>query len=325
MSFPRRYRTVCRSLAGVSAWLLALHSIALAQTSDTKLATAQSLFDEGMRLMQSGQYSSACPKFEEGQRLAPAMGNQFHLADCYEKTGRAVLAWENFTRVADAARNRGDPAREKVARDRAKQVETQIGFVTAKVRDPLASMTIHCDQVPIDSGRWGAPLPMAPGRHVLSASAPGRSSWNQVFEIRGEGEKLEIEIPTLTAAAPPKAIKENLTPAAATQDRARTWALLLAGVGVAGLGVGAVMVGVAENKDHKAKGSCAEQCRDEAGVEASRAAKRIGDWANLPFGVGLLGLSAAGAIWFTALQSSHGEQRTSLGVSPNGVSMKVRF
>jgi hypothetical protein len=43
------------------------------------------LFDEAERLVASGKYADACPKYAESNRLDPQLGVLMYLADCYEE------------------------------------------------------------------------------------------------------------------------------------------------------------------------------------------------------------------------------------------------
>ena len=92
---------------------------ARADASLADKAAAQSLFDEGRKLMSAGKYADACPKLAESQKLDPGVGTQFHLADCYEKLGQTASAWAGFLEAASAAKSMGQADREKVARERA--------------------------------------------------------------------------------------------------------------------------------------------------------------------------------------------------------------
>ena len=48
--------------------------MAFAQPNPEEKAAAEALFDEGRKLKADGKFSEACPKFEESQKMAPAMG-----------------------------------------------------------------------------------------------------------------------------------------------------------------------------------------------------------------------------------------------------------
>src|SRR6185295_13337617 len=80
---------------------------------------AEKLFNDAIALVSAGKYAEACPKFEESQKLDPALGTQFNLADCYEHTERKGTARRLFLEVADAAKAAGKGEREKKSRERA--------------------------------------------------------------------------------------------------------------------------------------------------------------------------------------------------------------
>src|SRR5262245_23680809 len=90
-----------------------------AQPASADAAAAQALFDEARELMAQGQPRDACPKFEEGQRLDPALGTQLNLANCYERLGKLASAYTWFSRVAAGARAAGQGQRAEVAQARA--------------------------------------------------------------------------------------------------------------------------------------------------------------------------------------------------------------
>src|SRR5258708_37819221 len=81
-------------------------------------AAAEALFEDGRRLMTEGRYDEACSKLEESQRLDPGLGTQFHLANCWQRSGRTASAWALFRAEASEAGPRGLSGRERVARVR---------------------------------------------------------------------------------------------------------------------------------------------------------------------------------------------------------------
>lgn len=127
--------------AGISRWVAMLvvatfsQNLRAATTEDgngqrasaAQVATAQALFEQGRALVIKGRAETACPKFEESQRLDPGLGTQFNLADCYERLGRLASALELFTKVTATARETGQIQREQVAGARAAAFTTSAG------------------------------------------------------------------------------------------------------------------------------------------------------------------------------------------------------
>jgi hypothetical protein len=104
-----------RSLILLSFSTLALHASAQPE------ASAEALFDRGLRDMQSGNYDKGCPALAESHRLDPRLGTLFTLAECeaqWGKTGSAVAHYRDQPRCPRA---RSDPgARQALRSSRAR-------------------------------------------------------------------------------------------------------------------------------------------------------------------------------------------------------------
>ena len=74
--------------------LVLLPALAFAQDAET-------LFREGRVAAEAGNYTVACPKFEESYKLDPAPGTLLNLADCEENRGQLVKAWQHFRLLHD--------------------------------------------------------------------------------------------------------------------------------------------------------------------------------------------------------------------------------
>lgn len=162
-------------------------------------AGAQALHDEAKALMKDGKWSAACPKLEESQRLSPAVGTRFKLADCLEHTGRTASAWANFLGVAATAKEKGQKDRETEARTRAAALEPKLSRLAIVVPDAsrVAGLDVKRDGESVGAAQWGTPLPVDPGVHEVLASAPGKRAYKAQLEIAGDASTAKVLIPAL--------------------------------------------------------------------------------------------------------------------------------
>jgi hypothetical protein len=201
----------CRQFVAVLL-ALGLPSVVFAQTGSERAATAEALFKEGKRLMDERMPAQACVKFAASQSLDPALGTLLNLADCHERIGKTASAWAEFLNAKSEALRLGQTERASVAGDRAKALEPRLTRLLIAVPSEarIDGLVVMRDNLALDPGVWDSPMPVDPGAHSASATAPGRVSWSHAIDVQGEGKtltvtipKLELEtIPTEASAAP---------------------------------------------------------------------------------------------------------------------------
>lgn len=209
-------------------------------------AAAQTLFDQGRKLVQAGRFSEACPKFKESLRLSPGLGTMLWLADCLENNGQTASAWAQFKDAAAAAALKNDD-REKVARSRAAALEPKLTKLTIVVsKDAPAGLEVHRDDSVVGAAEWGVAVPVDPGPHDVSASAPGRMPWSVHQVLAPRPETTSVTVPALDAApvavVPEPERKPSPTPAPA-ESAPSTSTQKIVGLGLAGLGVVSLGIG----------------------------------------------------------------------------------
>ena len=134
------------------------------RASPADVAAAQALFEQGRSLMARERPQDACPKFEESQRLDPALGTEFNLANCYEKIGKLASAYALYTEVAATARATGQQQREEVARQRAEAVKPKLTkLVIVAPPGSAGQLRVERDGREIGEAQWGFPVPVDPG------------------------------------------------------------------------------------------------------------------------------------------------------------------
>jgi hypothetical protein len=314
-----------------------------AMAQDRDPAAAEALFDQARELARAGRYNEACPKFLESNRLDPGIGTQFHLADCYEQSGRLATAWAMFLDVASLARSSNQPDREKAASKRAAALKPRLPRLLINVPDAsqLPGLEIRRDDVLMGTALWGTPVPVDPGVHEITMSAPGHRTLKQTVKLE-QGKSVNLDLPALVAenspvaaqapivAAPAEAPAAFAPPAAVSQTNAPApkfdatsssgagplpWAL--AGAGVVGFGVGTVFALLATSANSKSKSDCDADNPNlcgPTGVSQRDDARRDGNIATVGFVAGGALLAGAGILWLAG-----GHSKESAVSAPRGL------
>ncbi len=324
--FTRR-ATCFRALPVLLALLLAA-PVARADANDA--AAAQALFDEGKRLMAGGRYAAACPKFAESQRLDPGIGTMLWLADCHAKNGRNASAWALFAEAEALAAKHGDK-RAALAREEAKKLEPKLSKLVIEVSSDadVPDLDIKRDGVTLGRPVWGAPIPTDPGTHTITASAPGKTTWQSEVTVPRDSGTATIAIPPLADAppAPNETIEvEPHAPAAdangngnATRGRTqRVVGVALVGVGIAGAAVGSYFgLQVSSKRDESAPHCNGNDC-NATGFDLRKDALTAATISDVAFIAGAAALVGGVVLYLTA-PSSRSTKTTAFGAPlPSG-------
>jgi hypothetical protein len=283
-----------------------------ATAADRVLATE--LFNEGRSLMAEKQYSKACRKLEESEHLDPGGGTLLNLALCHELEGRTATAWSEFHDALAMARRDGRADREDQAQHHIQALEPRLTrlVITVPADAQLPDLVVQRDGSPIGSAAWGAAAPIDPGRHVVAAQAPGRVGWQTTIDISGEGTQKTVTVPILellpsssptapTVAAP---VALQVLPTPPTDSAHRTWqrpaALVVGGLGVVGVAVGAFFGLEAQNGWRDAQPRCLQNVCDDQGYRAWTDATRNATVSTIAFAVGGAAIAGGAVLWLTA-------------------------
>ena len=302
-----------------------------AQAQSTDPVAAQALFDAGKRLVNDHKYAEACPKFEESQRLDPAIGTHYALAECYEKAGRLASAWVAYLDVASEAGAEKRADREKYAKARAAALAPRLSRITVVV--PAASRTpgleIKRDGETLRDAQWGEPVPTDPGSHVIAASAPGKLPFQTTVVVHDEGKVLEVQLAPLADAppAPPTAVGPA-TPAPAVEPTPGTTpeegphglgtqgilAIATGAVGLGGVVVGSIFGLETLSKHSSSQQQCQGNACSSTGLQDVTDGKNAGNVSTIAFIAGGALLAGGVVLWLTAPSSA--PKVGSLGVTP---------
>lgn len=217
------------AFAAFATWLF-VSPAAFAQQAGAS-ERADKLFAEANTLAEAGNFAAACPKFEESQRLEPALGTQFNLALCYEKVGRFGSAYRNLLAVERLAHTSGKRSREEAAKKKREEVAPHIaGYLVFHAADEDATLTVDGEVVDRADRSFFA---VDAGQHAVEATAPSKKPWRSTVTMpAGSRTAIKVDVPKL-------AVEKEIVTKVTTSPR-RTAAYVAGGVGLAGLVASAV-------------------------------------------------------------------------------------
>jgi hypothetical protein len=306
-------------------------SAAHAQSRDP--AAAELLFAAGREAFDKGDYATACPKFEESQRLDPAAGTLINLARCHEKVGKLASAWEAW-RQALQLLDGADERRPSVERHTS-DIEARVPRLEIKIAGGAPPGTrVTRDDVELGAASLGMKLPVDPGLHVVVARAPER--YDRQYEVKveegrvtslvvepGEARPPDVAPPGSAAARPVVPAPVRDTPQTATGGGKRTLGFVLGGVGIAGIVTGSVTGILAIQKKNSMLDDC-EKVGDgytcgSSGVDAANAGKTLAGVSTFGFAIGVAGLALGG--WFVFADGGSGTTALVPRVTPAGATL----
>ncbi|MEO7730092.1 MAG: hypothetical protein ABIY55_03900 [Kofleriaceae bacterium] len=290
----------------IGLWLAVGHGAVWGQTAADK-AAADTLFNEGKKLIAKGDTAGACAMFEASLNKAVQLGAQLALASCYETLGKTASAWGEFRAAASTASKAHD-RRQRFAEDHAAALEPRLSRLVVKLEPGyrVSGLEIKRDGAVLSVAEIGTFMPVDPGEHTIEASAAGWSPWSNKVSVALPGV-IEIVVPALGKA--PEKIEEppESGPAVVTQpppqDRARPRRLLAYGVagGGAGLiGVSLIVGVIASSRWSDAQTHCHQNQCDATGVDLAQGAQSMGNASTGLFLVGAAAVATGVILYLTA-------------------------
>jgi hypothetical protein len=298
------------------------HGIALAQPSATEKAEADALFNDGRKLMGQKRYAEACRKLEASQKLDPAGGTLLNLAVCHEAEGKLATAWVEFNDALVQAKSDKKLDRVKLARERIADLEGKLPKITITL-DPAVKpgqVEVKRDGQSVSDALFGTAVPVDPGPHTVSASAPGHKAWTTSIDL-GAGDARTVVVPELAIVKAPAPPASSSPPPPPPPPRGRLIAgYVVGGVGLLALGVGTYFGVRTLSKKSQSDDQCptADTCTDE-GVELNDAARQAATVSNIGLGLGIVGVGVGA---FLVLTAPRGHARR---VSPSGNTSSLRL
>jgi hypothetical protein len=308
-----------RSPFAAAAITLALVS-GFARADAVPDAEAERLVKEGQDLLERGQVSAACDKFDLSLKRADTVNTLALLAFCHEREGKPGRAWNEFKRVEPKA-----PTGDKAAfvAQHLRGLESKVGRARLDVGSrTISEVRVDNEVVLLEQGRIVAD----PGDHTVRVDAGGHVlTRNATFKV-GDNPTIMMSEPGPPPSSNPGE-GDAPTPPQPTDDgsgwRVAGW--VLTGVGVALVAVG-VVEGVStfslkSDADTACAGAPPKGCKDPsaaAAAEAKRSSALTASWISTGgFALGAVGLGVGIYLLATAGSAAPAPVRTgSLRVVP---------
>jgi hypothetical protein len=319
------YLRRCLAWASV-ATVCVVGSVAPAHAQDSD--PAADLFRQGRDAITAKDFTLACAKFAESQRLEARVGTLINLALCEEELSRLASArqyWEEATALGRATSD----SRVGYAAERFAAIDRRVPRLVVRIAGGAPPGTVvHRDDVELGSESLGTPLPLDPGKHTIVAVAPHHADGTAVVVELAEGDSKDIEVtpgpslpeplppPTTTAVAPP--------PPEGSGNRSLMWygAVATGGLGIGALGIGTYFGIEAINGKSGSPGICTGDVCDTQGTTVRKKAVQDGNVSTVAFVAGGVLMAAGVVLWIVKPSASAGG--TALGVVP-GVDGRSAF
>jgi hypothetical protein len=274
------------------ALLLLLHTPNALADPDAFVATspAARLFDEGRELKAAGKIDQACERFARSWQAEHAAGTEVNLADCKEREGKLLEAWQLFDDAARISEQQGNATRATFAKNRAAAIDARLMTVEVHIGAPVARDTV----VTID-GEVSQRVRLDPRPVHILARAPDGLSYALV--VPAQAGTVVVDVPSLVRT---KTIRR----------RSRLW---MAG-GAVVLGATAFVVSmqlsmIAEDVrdsivgcqlDMNGVGTCESRAALDAATTKLAVARADDVAATIVMGGGAVALIGAAVLWYTA-------------------------
>jgi tetratricopeptide (TPR) repeat protein len=307
--------------------VIIIAALYFAPVARAQSAEAEALFSDGTRLMAAGQLAEACEAFEASNRIESRAGTLIRLGECREQSQQLASAWSAYK---DALTRVRDPQKRALAESKVAQLEPRLSYLIVSVPDEsrIDGLVLTRNGKPLDPGLWNRAVPVDGGTYKISGKAPGHEEWWTIVDVPTDAGKVSVDVPRFKELAkliaPPAIIADEVHVGRMTRRRQLA-------IGVAGIGVVALVAGIALGSQARGRQSDAfALCPDAATpcADASHAQALLDQGharaleANLAFGVSAGAALGAAVLWY--LGAPRG---TTLAIAPtaNGAAFVGHF
>ena len=219
-----------RSLAAVVGVVVIASITGVARADEPD--AARRAFEEGTALEKHGDYDAALARFRASAAQRPTAGNRFHIGFCLEMTGKLAAALAEYDAVVALAKEQKKPEILAAATTQLDGLRPRVPKLALKVTLPPGGEVLVDGNLVTD---LGAPVPVDPGRHIVTADAPEHEGFKKTVDVAERAVVpvdvvlAKLVIAAATPAPPPPPSRTDRTQAVA----ATAGAVVLVGAGIA--------------------------------------------------------------------------------------------
>ncbi|HEY1546889.1 MAG TPA: hypothetical protein VGG28_03680 [Kofleriaceae bacterium] len=314
--------------------IAAISAIVGGGTARAQDADAETLFDDGNRMMAAGKLPEACAAFEASNRVEPRAGTLIRLGQCREQTKQLASAWSAYR---DALARAKDAQKKTFATERIAALKPHLSSLTVHVAD-AAGLELTRNGEPFDAALWNRATPVDGGTYALAAHSPGHRPWSASITVPVADGAITVTVPALapdvvaTVAPVTPTPMPTRTPAPIPEP-SRWTNLRYAAIGTAALAVvagatGGVVGELARRDQSSAEALCTPNVPCVDGAHAQSLIDRGRDRAliaNVGFGVAGAAAIATVVLWLVGAPTASGEHALAIVPDGHGIALGGRF
>ena len=310
------------SLAATCPKEAAAQSAAGGTPSAADLESARELYKEAKELRQKGDLRGALERFKAAHQYGQTPVTGLELGRTHMELGelieaREVLLGVGRIKVAADETEKSAAARTEAA-ELAEKLRPRIATVVVKLANvgPGAQPQVLVDGAPIPVVSSGAMRKVNPGTHAVVAKVGAREEKREVAVAEAETKEVSLDLGGATGEAPTGGDGGGAAtePGSGRSISPVTWAGL--GLGVAGLGVGAVTGILALGKASDVEAACQGTRCPPSAADTVDSGRSLATISTVGFAVGVVGVGVAAVGFFVLSPKGTSAPKAGLRVVP---------
>ena len=265
--------SMLRFLPPLTVLVLALMATpALGAPSASEIAVARQLFEQGKLLQDRGEWSRAITQYRKALDIKDTPGLRYRVGYCEEQLGHLVEAGVEYERARELleAGVRADDVAELLPQTIA-SLRQRTPHLVLVLADPPPNMTVRVDGTLLAHATIGRHLPLNPGDHAVTVSAPGFLPITRTVALR-EGERQRLRVSLTPAPHQDTPHHPGATDSTSDEGSDMSRVLVLIGEGAlltAGIGMGIIATmekNQAEDDIHALNAQISKDAGESAGT-----------------------------------------------------------